>query len=104
MDLLDALAALMVPIACQGGRHSEVRPTAQADLERKTPFQETDPPPEIELIGTGTRGVAGRIARQETLLPGRDGFTGRDPDQTPMTNQMQWTMPWTVLVEAISIM
>ena len=49
----------------------------------QTPIQETDPLPEIELIGAGTRRVADRTARQETLLPGRDGFTGRDPDQSP---------------------
>jgi hypothetical protein len=37
----------------------------------------------IEWIGTSTRRVADRTARQETLLPGRDGFMERDPDQIP---------------------
>jgi hypothetical protein len=41
----------------------------------ETPIQETDPLPKIEMIGTGTQRVAGRAARQETLLPGRDRFT-----------------------------
>jgi hypothetical protein len=42
----------------------------------------------IELIATGTGRVAGRTARQETLLPGRDGFPAKARSD-PMTNQMQ---------------
>ena len=33
------------------------------------------------MRGTGSPRVAGRPERQETLLPGRDRFTGRNPDQ-----------------------
>ena len=33
------------------------------------------------MTGTGSPRVAGRPERQETLLPGRDRFTGRNPDQ-----------------------
>ncbi len=39
-------------------------------------MQETNPLPKIELIGTGTRRVAGTTVRQEKHLPGRDGFRG----------------------------
>jgi hypothetical protein len=61
-------------------------PPRKPDPTRKMPIQETDPLPKIELIGTDTRRVADGTARQETLLPGRDGFMGRAPDQTPWWN------------------
>jgi hypothetical protein len=51
------------------------------------PIQGIYPLPKIELIGTDTRRVAGRTARQETLLPGRDGFMGRDSDHILLRNQ-----------------
>ena len=49
-------------------------------LGMRTPIQETDPLTKIELIGAGTRRGAGRTMRRQTLLPGRDGFTGRVSD------------------------
>ena len=58
--------------------YSEVIHLAANDM------RETDPLPKIELSGTGTGRIAGRTVRQETPLSGRDGFTGRNPDQAPI--------------------
>ena len=58
--------------------HGRVRSTRKYFICLQTPIQETDPLPKIELIRKDSRRVAGKTACQETLLPGKDGFMGRE--------------------------
>ena len=47
----------------------------------------------IELIEMGTGRIAGRTTWQEILLPGRDGFTGRNPVLAGQVDFMVMKMP-----------